>query len=95
MSELHLNKASIAAGDHCKPLIRAVAIFYNHVYLKCGNVQLSDKVKFNAKNACECHYVESVRIRSYSGPYSGKMWTRITPNTDTFHAVWSTLESAK
>ena len=44
------------------------------------------------------HCVKSVRIRSYSGPYfpafrlniqseCGKIWTRITLNTDTFHAV--------
>ena len=49
------------------------------------------------------HCVKSARIRSYCGPYflafelnspnfshhseCGKMWTRITPNTDTFHAV--------
>ena len=41
--------------------------------------------------------VKSVRIRSYSSPYFpafglnmeryGKMRTRLTPNTDTFHAV--------
>ena len=45
--------------------------------------------------------MKSVRIRSYSGPHfpafglvclriqvkCGKMQTRITPNTDTFHAV--------
>ena len=55
------------------------------------------------------HCVESVRIRSYSGPHfpafgmnterngvslriqseCGKMMTRITPNTDTFHAVYN------
>ena len=42
------------------------------------------------------HCVKSVYIRSYSGPHfpslrirseCGKMRTRITPNTDTFHAV--------
>ena len=36
------------------------------------------------------HCVKSVLIRSYSGPHfpeCGKMWTRITPNTDTFYAV--------
>ena len=46
------------------------------------------------------HCVKSVRIRSYSGPHfpvfgldiriqseCWKMRTRITPNTDTFHAV--------
>ena len=47
------------------------------------------------------HCVKSVRIRSFSGPYfpvfglntqlirskCGKMQTRKTPNTDTFHAV--------
>ena len=32
--------------------------------------------------------VKSVRIRSYSGPYFPALGvTRITPNTDTFHAV--------
>ena len=31
------------------------------------------------------HCVKSVRIRSYAGK-CGKIWTRITPNTDTFHA---------
>ena len=55
-----------------------------------------------------CHYVKSVLIRSYSGPYfpafglntkrygvslriqseCGKIQTRITPNTDTFYAVF-------
>ena len=45
----------------------------------------------------EEHCVKSVRIRSYSGPYFTAfglnmeryevMWTRITPNMDTFHAV--------
>ena len=47
----------------------------------------------------DIHCVKSVHIRSYSGPYfsafvslfiqseCGKMWTRITPNTDTFHVV--------
>ena len=45
------------------------------------------------------HSVRSVRIWSYSCPHFsafglkteseyGKMWTRITPNTDTFYAVW-------
>ena len=46
------------------------------------------------------HCVKSVRIRSYSGPHfsrisphsegknPGKMGTRITPNTDTFYAVF-------
>ena len=36
------------------------------------------------------HNVKSVRIRSYSGTYfseCGKMWARITRNTDTFHAA--------
>ena len=40
------------------------------------------------------HCVKSVRIRSYSDPRfsrirteCGKMRTRMTPNTDTFHAV--------
>ena len=40
------------------------------------------------------HCVKSVRIRSYSGPYSVRMWenagrmrTRITPNTDSFYVV--------
>ena len=36
------------------------------------------------------HSVKSVRIRSYSGPYFpafGKIRTRITPSTYTFHAV--------
>ena len=48
----------------------------------------------------ESHCVKSVRIRSYSGPHfpafglnsriqseCGKIRNRITPNTDTFHAV--------
>ena len=41
------------------------------------------------------HCVKSVRIRSYSGPYfpvfsqkCGKIGTRITLNTDNFHAVY-------
>ena len=36
------------------------------------------------------HNVKSVSIRSYSGSYfseCGKMWARITRNTDTFHAA--------
>ena len=47
------------------------------------------------------HCMKSVRIQSYSGPYfpafrlntvgiqseCGKIWTRITPITDTFYAV--------
>ena len=47
------------------------------------------------------HCVKSVRIPSYSGPHfpafglntlriqsaCGEIWTRITPNTDTFHAA--------
>ena len=36
------------------------------------------------------HFVKSVRIWSFSGPHQseyGKMGTRKTPNTDTFHAV--------
>ena len=36
------------------------------------------------------HCLKSVRIRSYSGPYSVRMreiQTRATANTDTFHAV--------
>ena len=61
------------------------------------------------------HYVKSVRIRSYSGPYFlafglnterysvsfriqskyGKIQTRITPNTDTFHVVTSSTISFK
>ena len=56
------------------------------------------------------HCVKSVRIRSYSGlyfatfglntersPYSpkcGKIRTRITPNTDTFHAKYSISRKA-
>ena len=47
------------------------------------------------------HCVTNVRIRSYSGPHfsysvslriqsgCGKMWTRITPKTDTIYAVFS------
>ena len=49
----------------------------------------------------EIHCAKSVHIWSYSGPYFpafslitlriqtefGKIWTRITPNTDTFYAV--------
>ena len=48
----------------------------------------------------EGHCIKIVRIQSYSGlhfsctpylsvfnPNAGKMWTRITPNTDTFYAV--------
>ena len=46
------------------------------------------------------HYVKSARIQSFSGPYFpvfglyterffGKMRTRKTPNTDTFHTVFS------
>ena len=40
------------------------------------------------------HCVKCVRIRTYSGPYfpslglCGNIRTRITPNTDTFYAVW-------
>ena len=37
------------------------------------------------------HSVKSLRIQSYSGPYSVQMRvkirTRITPNKETFHAV--------
>ena len=43
------------------------------------------------------HWVKSVRIRSYSDPYLlrislysvewGEIWTRITPNADTFYTV--------
>ena len=39
------------------------------------------------------HCVKNVLIRSYSGPYSVRMWeiwTRINPNTVSFHAVNST-----
>ena len=56
------------------------------------------------------HSMNSVRIRSFSGPYfpafgqnkeryslclciqskCGKIWTRKTPNTDTYHAVLMT-----
>ena len=32
--------------------------------------------------------VKSVRIRGYSGPHSDWIRTRITPNTDNFHAVF-------
>ena len=35
------------------------------------------------------HCVKIVLIQSYSE--CGKMWTRITPNTDTFHAVTETI----
>ena len=37
------------------------------------------------------HYVKSVQIRTYSGPHSVPMrenTARLTPNTDTFHAVY-------
>ena len=60
------------------------------------------------------HYVKSVRIWSYSGPYfptfgpnterygvslriqseCGKMRTKITTNTDMFHAVYQTLRES-
>ena len=54
----------------------------------------------------DSHYVKSVSIRSYSGPHfpafglniqseCGKMQTRITPNTDTFHAVSTTYTRVK
>ena len=45
-------------------------------------------------NVLYSHCVKSVRIRSYSGPYSVRMrenTARITPNTDTFYAVCDTL----
>ena len=62
-------------------------------------------------SCCYLHFVKSVPIRSFSGPYfpvfglnaerygvslriqskCGKMRTRKTPNTDTFHAVWIEL----
>ena len=32
-------------------------------------------------------YQKSVRIRTVYRSECGKVWTRITPNTDTFHAV--------
>ena len=51
----------------------------------------------NIQNGRLEHCVKSVRIRSYSDPHFpafglnteryGKMWTRITPNTNTFYAV--------
>ena len=56
------------------------------------------------------HCVKSVRIRNYSGPHFpvfglnaeryGKIQTRITSNTDTFHAVtilcsvWQSLQKS-
>ena len=46
------------------------------------------------KNCKDWHCVKSVRIRSYSGPHSSRIFphsdwirTRITSNTDTFYAV--------
>ena len=51
----------------------------------------------NIQNGRLEHCVKSVRVRSYSDPHFpafglnmeryGKMWTRITPNTNAFYAV--------
>ena len=44
----------------------------------------------NTSGGCLCHWVKSVRIRSYSVPHfpeCGKIRNRITPNTDAFYAV--------
>ena len=60
--------------------------------LKCDAFQINGPSRRNN------HCVKSVRIRCYSGPhfptfglniYSDcrKMWTIVTPNTDTFYAV--------
>ena len=77
---------------------------YVYTYIHHQNWQLIGKTFYNF-----CHWVKSVRIRSYSGPYfpsfglnkerygvsiriqseCGKMWIRITPNTDTFYEVCS------
>ena len=67
----------------------------NDVILRCCSMELGQHQRFYAK-----HCVKSVRIWSYSGPYfpsfglntdrnskCGKIRTRITPNTNTFHAV--------
>ena len=64
---------------------------------------LSENTNFVREKSIASHCVKSIRIRSYSGPHFlafelntvslliqseyGKMLTRITPNTDTFHAV--------
>ena len=59
---------------------------------------LEKYVKYNLIKNIHC--VKSVHIRSYSGPRfpavgmniqseSRKIWSRITPNTDTFYAVIS------
>ena len=49
---------------------------------------------------CRLHCAKSVRIRSNFGRHfptfgiqseCGKMWTRITPNTNTFYAVLPTI----
>ena len=45
-----------------------------------------------------CHFVKSVCIRSYSGPYFSTFWLntvrklRITLNTNTFYGVWSSVD---
>ena len=50
------------------------------------------------------HCIKSVRIWSYSGPYfsafglniqseCGSTWTRITPNTGTFRAVYASTQN--
>ena len=73
-------------------------IFISSVQFKVGFILYSIQ--------CENHCVKSVRMRYFSGPYfpalglntekyfrseCGKILTRKTPNTDTFHAVNSRL----
>ena len=89
----------------------------SYVYSIIKNVLLAigknnELMKSWSQKLALCHCVESVLIRSYSGPHfsafglntqkysislriqseCGKMRTRITPTTDTFHALCSSVE---
>ena len=55
-------------------------------------VEIPFKIIFSKKNdsqVSEFHCIKSVRIWSYSGPHF-PAFGLITPNTDTFHAVFKT-----
>ena len=64
--------------------------FFNFSHKVLSKNYSCTTIGFRTEHVFNDHCVKSVRIRSYSIPYSvlmREMQTKITPNTDTFRAV--------